>query len=137
MENSAAMENERLRILRMIEEGKVNAEEGSSLLEALTQGAKNQKTFGRGVGTSTGKSDGPQWFRVRVTNMATGRNKATVNIPFALAEWGLQIGARFAPEIGEFNLAELNRILREQGTEGKIIDVVDEEDGEHVEIYIE
>jgi hypothetical protein len=93
--------------------------------------------MGREFGRTGANPGGPQWFRVRVTNIATGRTRATVNIPLALAEWGLQIGARFAPEVADVDLAELSRLLNEKGTEGKIVDVLDEEDGEHVEIFIE
>jgi hypothetical protein len=53
-----------------------------------------------------------------------------------LMEWGLRIGAQFAPEVSNVNLEELGQVLR-SGVEGKIIDVIDEEDGEHVEIFVE
>jgi hypothetical protein len=134
MENQTSFDSERLRVLRMVEEGKVNATEGITLLEALGQGYKKPKLSSGQFGPAAG---GPQWFRIRVTHIASGRTKATVNIPLALAEWGLQIGARFAPEVGDIDLAELSRLLNEKGTEGKIVDVVDEDDGEHVEIFIE
>ncbi len=74
---------------------------------------------------------------MRVTDLDTGRSKATVNIPFSLMDWGLRIGAKFAPEVAEYNLGELTRILREGELGGKIIDVTDDEDGEHVEIFVE
>jgi hypothetical protein len=51
-------------------------------------------------------------------------------------EWGLQIGAQFAPEVANLDLGELKEMLQ-SGVEGKVIDVIDEEDGEHVEIFIE
>jgi hypothetical protein len=51
-------------------------------------------------------------------------------------DWGLKIGAQFAPEVSDVNLTQLGEALR-SGVEGKIIDVVDEEDGEHVEIFVE
>ncbi len=131
MDNSfSTIENERMRVLHLIEEGKVSASEGMNLLEALGNGQKTKST------SKIGKT-GPEWFRVRVTQVETGRPKATVNIPIGLAEWGLRIGAKFAPEIGDVNLAELRTMLDERGLEGKIIDVVDEDDGEHVEIFIE
>ena len=51
-------------------------------------------------------------------------------------EWGLQIGAQFAPEVANINSEELIEALQ-SGVDGKIVDVIDEEDGEHVEIFIE
>ena len=132
MENKTTnVDEERLRVLRMVEEGKLNAAEGINLLETLSQGQKSAKAPARAG------ANGPQWFRVRVTDLDTGRSKATVNIPMSLMDWGLRIGAKFAPEVADYNLNELTRILREDGLNGKIIDVVDDEDGEHVEIFVE
>jgi hypothetical protein len=51
-------------------------------------------------------------------------------------EWGMQIGAQFAPEVGDLDFEELKAMLQ-SGVEGKVVDVIDEEDGEHVEIFIE
>ena len=51
-------------------------------------------------------------------------------------EAGMKIGAHFAPEIDGVNMGQLMEALR-LGTTGKIIDVVDDEDGEHVEIFVE
>ena len=118
---------ERMKILKMIEEGKVSAEEGAKLLAAL---ANTNRPSG-GLGAS-----GAKWLRVRVTDVATGRSKATVQIPISLMDAGMKIGAHFAPEIDGVNMDQLMEALR-LGTTGKIIDVVDEEDGEHVEIYVE
>jgi hypothetical protein len=133
MEQTSAFESERLRVLRLVEEGKISANEGINLLEALQPGQRSKNSSRSGASTA----GSPQWFRVRVTDNETGRSKATVNIPLGLAEWGLRIGARYAPEVADFDLAELSNMLTEKGLEGKIIDVVDDEDGEHVEIYIE
>ena len=49
---------------------------------------------------------------------------------------GMKIGAHFAPEVEGVDMTNVMDALR-SGVTGKIIDVVDEEDGEHVEIYIE
>ncbi|MCS7010313.1 MAG: hypothetical protein N2049_11300 [Anaerolineales bacterium] len=117
---------ERMKILKMIEEGKLSAEEGAKLLAALSNPARPS-----GTSTSTAK-----WLRVRVTDLNTGRAKATVQIPFSLVEAGLKIGAHFAPEIEGVDMGPLMEALR-AGVTGKIIDVTDEEDGEHVEIFVE
>jgi hypothetical protein len=125
-----ATTEERIKILNMIREGKITAEEGAKLLSALSGG---QREVRRMVSRTAG---GPRWCRVRVTDLVTGKNKVSVNIPLGLVEWGIQIGAQFAPEVGNIDLAQLNEMLH-SGLEGKIVDVVDEEDGEHVEIFIE
>ncbi len=118
---------ERMKILKMIEEGKVSAEEGAKLLAALSNA---NRPLG-GLAAS-----GAKWLRVRVTEVATGRSKATVQIPISLMEAGMKIGAHFAPEIDGVNMDQLMEALR-AGMTGKIIDVVDDEDGEHVEIFVE
>jgi len=122
-----ATTEERMKILKMIEEGKLSAEEGAKLLSAL---ASANRPLG-GLSAS-----GAKWLRVRVTEVATGRSKATVQIPISLMEAGMKIGAHFAPEIDGVNMDQLMEALR-SGMTGKIIDVVDDEDGEHVEIFVE
>ena len=124
--------DERMLILRMIEDGKISAEEGAKLLTSLgqepvrkPQSIVHQKKLGN-----------PQWFKVRVSDSQTGKMKALVNLPIGLMDWGLRVGAQFAPEMEGLDLGELSEILR-TGADGKIVEVLDEEDGEHVEIYIE
>lgn len=125
-----ATTEERMKILTMIREGKITAEEGAKLLSALGESQKPSRSIGTRV------SGEPRWFRVRVTDLVSGKTKVSVNIPFGLMEWGLQIGAQFAPEVGNLDFEQLKEMLQ-SGVEGKIVDVIDEEDGEHVEIFIE
>jgi hypothetical protein len=73
---------------------------------------------------------------VKVTDMSSGRSKATVQIPISLLEAGMKIGAHFAPEVEGVEMSEIMEALR-SGMTGKIVDVMDEEDGEHVEIFVE
>ena len=108
----------------------MSAEEGTWLLSALGSGSRLVSSAG-GLAAS-----GAKWLRVRVTDVASGRSKATVQIPISLMEAGMKIGAHFAPEIDGVNMDQLMEALR-LGTTGKIIDVVDDEDGEHVEIFVE
>ncbi len=122
-----ATTEERMKILKMIEEGKVSAEEGAKLLSALA--SANRPAGGL-------SASGAKWLRVRVTDVNSGRSKATVQIPISLMEAGMKIGAHFAPEIDGVNMDQLLEALR-SGMTGKIIDVTDDEDGEHVEIYVE
>ena len=122
-----ATTEERMKILKMIEEGKLSAQEGAKLLSAL---ASANRPLG---GLS---ATGAKWLRVRVTDVTNGRSKATVQIPISLMEAGMKIGAHFAPEIDGVNMDQLMEALR-SGMTGKIIDVIDDEDGEHVEIFVE
>lgn len=123
-----ATAEERLKILKMIDEGKISAEEGAKLLAALSESRKpKNKPAIRGAAGNT------RWLRVRVTDNFTGKTKATVNLPLRLVDAGLNIASQYAPDVAFDELIEAIN----SGIEGKIIDVMDEEDGEHVEIYIE
>ena len=121
---------ERMKILKMIEEGKISADEGSKLLSALSGARKGIPTPPRPAGGSA------RWLRIRVTDVRTGRSKASVQIPLALVDAGMKIGAHFAPEVEGVDMSNVMDSIR-MGVTGKIIDVVDEEDGEHVEIFVE
>ena len=120
---------ERIKILNMIAEGKISAEEGAELLKALKSASGKAKTSSP-VGVE------PRFLRVRVTSTETGRVKANINIPLSLINVGLRMGARFAPELDGYEFAEVMEAIQE-GQLGKIVDVADEEEGEHVEIYVE
>ena len=125
-----ASSEERMKILKMIEDGKLSAEEGTKLLATLSE--KRGPIPPRGPGMP----GAPRWLRIRVTDVRSGRSKASVQIPLALVDAGMKIGAHFAPEVEGVDMANVMDALR-SGMTGKIIDVTDEEDGEHVEIYVE
>ncbi|GAB4541573.1 MAG: hypothetical protein Fur002_10240 [Anaerolineales bacterium] len=127
---------ERMKILKMIEEGKISADEGASLLAALSETRKGFPAAPRPPMPPGGMRGGARWLRIRVTDTKTGRSKASVQIPLALVDAGMKIGAHFAPEVEGVDMANVMEALR-MGVTGKIIDVVDDEDGEHVEIYVE
>ena len=122
-------DDERLKILKMIEDGKISANEGAELLKALGQDRKRAWVTTKPPGSS------PRWFKVSVTDVVTGKSRASVTIPMSLMDWGLKVGAQFAPQ-ADIDLDGLREALS-AGIEGKILDVIDEEDGEHVEIYVE
>jgi hypothetical protein len=121
--------DERMRILKMIEEHKITAEEGAKLLAVMggSGGAADATEVGRGAG---------KWMRIRVTDIATGRSKASVQIPIALLDAGTKIGAHFVPEVERVDMTRVLDAIR-AGASGKIIDVMDEKDGEHVEIFVD
>ncbi len=125
-----ATTEERLQILKMIEEGKISAAEGADLLRAL-----DKKDAGSAAEPLRGASQ-PRWFRVRITDTGTGKNKVNVNIPMGLVQVGMKMGARFAPDIESVNYEELMDSIR-MGKQGKVIDITDEDDGERIEIFVE
>jgi hypothetical protein len=122
-----SLHDERMQILNMIQSGQVSAEEGAKLLAALKAGAK---------GTPPAEGAQPRWFRVRITDLKSGKSKVNVNIPMSLVNVGMKMGARFVPEAEGVDYEELAAAIR-SGAQGKVVDVEDEESGEHVEIFVE
>jgi len=121
---------ERMKILKMISDGKITAEEGSRLISALSQ--RSEKEI-----KSAKRSLSNQMLRVRVTDMSTGKTKVNVNVPMKLVDAGLNIAAQFTPEMENAQMMEAVKEALAENISGKIVDVVDEEDQEHVEIFIE
>ena len=128
-----ATTEERIKILKMIEEGKITAEEGAKLLAALAESRRMPPPPPAAMAGSGGEA---RWFRVRVTDMATGKTKVNVNIPMGLVNVGIKMGARFAPGLETEQMEAIAEALK-SGAMGKIIDVMDDEDGERVEIFVE
>jgi hypothetical protein len=120
-----------MQILHMVAEAKITAEEGAKLLAALDPEKKKAASL-----RPSDASSEPRWFRVRVTDLATGKSKVNVNLPIGLVDVGMRMGARFAPELEGMDLAQIIEQMR-TGAQGKIVEVEDAEDGERVEIYIE
>ena len=82
-------------------------------------------------------SNSGKWLRVRVTDLRTGESKANVKSPVSLADFGMKMAARFAPSaIEDLDMNEIIAAMKSGGEE-KLVDVEDEEKGEHVEIFIE
>ena len=73
---------------------------------------------------------------MRVTDIGTGKSKVSVNIPMGLVNAGIKMGARFAPDLEGVNFDEISELIK-SGAQGKIVDVVDNEEGERVEIFVE
>lgn len=126
---------ERMRVLRMIEEDKISAEEGTLLLKAIE---KSSKKSGRRPSApqppASGESSG-RWMRLRVSDTGSGRTKVNMTLPLGLVSMGLQVGARFVPEVNNLDVTQIRDALR-SGMPGKILEVMDD-DGELVEIFVE
>jgi len=119
---------ERMRILKMLEEGTITADEAAKLLQAITTGA-----------TVSGRTNGgraPRWLRVRITDTHTNQTKVSINIPMGLVRTGIRMGARFVPGAADIDYQEL-LVAIQSGETGKIFEMVDEAQGERVEIWAE
>lgn len=125
------MREEQLKILKMIEEGTITAEEGNKLLSSIEESGEK---------LDTEKGTGPKWLRIKVlSNEKGGKNKVNVNVPIALVETGLKIGKSFDKDLEEsmkdINIQEILEMIK-NGAEGKIVEVETDE-GDTVEVYLE
>jgi len=123
------VDREKLSILKMIEEGRVTAEEGLRLLEALD-------TPRRGPARPAARR-----LRVRVSELGTGRTRAQVNIPLDLVDLGLRWAARSVNRrirIGEIEIdpKRLSAAVR-RGDVGRLLDYTDDDENARVEIILE
>lgn len=125
---------ERLRVLKMLQEGKISANEAAQILEALEEipspsAAKTPAAVS--IPSRPGK-----WFRVRVTDTDSGKTRVNVRLPLNMVSAGVKMGMRFSPEVEGLDVNELMAFIN-SGEIGQIVDVFDDEDGEHVEVFIE
>jgi hypothetical protein len=120
---------ERLQVLKMIQSGQITADEGARLLEALTE---------RETEPPASEAESPRkrtrWVRIRVSDLKTGQQKVDMRMPWNLISVGLDMGARFSRR--EISMGELAEVVQ-SGAEGKIVDILDEEDSERIEIIVE
>ncbi len=127
------MDEEQVRVLQMLKEEKITVDEALKLLEAmeLPQELPPDAPVGRA-----------KWLRIRVTEFGKDKPKIMVNVPAGLVDWALKTGNKFAA-LGGTDLDGMGIDLNElrthllHGIRGKIVDVIDEEEKQHVEITIE
>lgn len=134
----ATME-ERMKILTMVQEGKITPEDAAQLLEAINSApaAPRRPSPPPAPGEDLpGLGRKPRWLRVRVTDTDSGRPRVNVRLPISMVSVGLKMGSKFAPQIEGLDDGQLMQII-ESGELGQIVDVYDEDDGEHVEVFLE
>ena len=124
------MNKERMMILEMLEDGKIADDEAVKFLETLektrSEPDRNKKDHLKGHG---------KFFRINITDTPMGKSRANIRIPLSVIGADEKFGAHFAPNIDGIENEMLLQAAR-SGEVGKIIDVFDHEDGEHIEIYI-
>ena len=136
--------SERQEILELLAKGKINADEAAELLSSVSEKVAEsipepQKAAApmppeAPIMETDGKN--PTWFKVRVRNLETGKNKVTVNIPLKMVNFGLKLGKHFAPELEGLDYQELVGMMKTMDA-GMLVEVEDEEDNEHVQVFVE
>lgn len=139
------MGNEKMKILEMIQEGRITAAEGMELLKALEEGEDNKVE-----GLTVTSAD--RFLRVRVVGEKT--LKVNVNVPFTLLRSASKLvvyAMSFVPadkraelehkglDLQALDVEEFIRVV-EESVDGRIVDVEVEDPIEgriKVEVYVE
>lgn len=142
------MNEEKKKILEMIQEGKISASEGLELLQALEE-TEEKANQGQRVGSPAAK----RFLRVRV--YAANSTKVNVNIPLGLLRVASKfagVGMKFIPEearqemakkgidLTQIDVGELLQAIEQGLTDEKLVDVdVDDplEGKVRVEVYVD
>lgn len=125
-------QEERLRILRMVQAGKLTAEEAVQLLEALGE----PRHQGRGRPPAAQAASRPRWFRMRVTDKVTGKVHVDIRLPVHVVTAGAKLGARFSPEAVGLDMNKVIENIR-LGIMGKVLETDSPDKVEKVEVFIE
>ncbi|MGC4190975.1 MAG: hypothetical protein QM589_07410 [Thermomicrobiales bacterium] len=152
-ESSGGLPEDRLEILRLVENGLMSVEEASRILETLDRADRiSADPLGFAFGNTAtepispprpsvspppppaamrGAMPAPRNVRIRISE--DGETQLNLVIPFGLIDSGLKLAKRFAPE----SLLDSRDIRTsiEEGFVGPLLDIYD--DGQHVEILIE
>ena len=134
------MSEERLRILKMVEDKKITAEEAAKLMAAMdTPGGTNGKAH---------------WLKVRVFDKGSDKPKVRVTVPLSLLKIAGRLGGKFSvmmPDEAKRQMEEkgikldaesfedIEKMFDQFAVNGqyKMVDVEDDESGERVEVYVE
>ena len=115
------------RVLRLVAEGRLTAEEAGPILDAL-EGGSGQGTRASASGTSGGRADAPgRVMRVQVTE--AGRTIINLRVPLSL---GLAAVTQ-VPGISEATQDRIRDAI-EAGITGPIVEVDEEGDGVRISI---
>ncbi len=128
------MNEEKLRILKMIEEGKITAEEGAKLMEAMDSSDSRETPSETKPDTGSGKT-----LIIKITEAETGRSKSDIKIPLIFGKAVTSLipkQARIKLNGEGIDIDELLSSMN-SGKKGSILDLTDSDGEDRVEIYIE
>lgn len=133
------MSEERLRILKMVEDKKITAEEAAKLLSAMDSPASQGKAH---------------WLKVRVFDKDSEKPKVRVTVPLSILRIAGKLGGKFQvmmPEearaqmeakgikLDAESLENIEQLFDELAVNGRyqLVNVEDDEGGQRVEVYID
>ena len=122
--------SEKMLILEMLQEGKINAEQAAKLLDAVEEGSS--ETAERSEATA-------KVLKIKVSDKHTGEVKVNMGIPLGIARFLEDLIPAAERARLESQGIDLDTVFAnlDSGAKGKLVDVEDERDGQFIEIWIE
>jgi len=119
---------EKMKILEMLQEGKINTEEAATLLDAL------EEDNGRETSSAPGKV-----LKIKVSDKQSGAVKVNMGLPLGFARFLKDLIPASERARIESQGVDLDAVFSnlDSGAKGKLVDVEDERDGHLIEIWIE
>ncbi len=139
-QETSGLSEERLEILRLVENQTVTAEEAGRLLEALDRSDRSRSSRHETAPFFPAPPPPPEHpgsrggnVRIRITDLSSGKAKINLVLPYRLVDSGIKLAKRFAPG----HLLDSRDIRRsiEGGFSGPLLDLVDGE--QRIEIIVE
>lgn len=139
------MKEESHKVLEMLEQGKITAEQAGRLLSSIEEPGEVEAPFGKK----------PRWLKVKVWDKDADKPKVNVNVPIALLKAGIKVGAKFQSFIPDSaketmaergvdlsqieNIEQLSEVIDSMTLSGPFVlaEVENAEDNERVEVTIE
>ena len=122
---------EKMKVLTMIQEGKITAEEGAKLLEVLDEGDS-------GLEQASASGQGKN-IKIKVSELDSGTVKVNLNLPLGIARFVKSFIPQEAKDELEARGIDLEALMStlDSGAVGKLVEVEDEQDRHRIEIWIE
>ena len=129
-----SLSEEKMKILKLLEEKKISAEEAAELLEALEESEEKEEEIAQPKTFREGKS-----LKIRVSDSNTGKVRVNLTIPLRLARFARTMVPAFEKMNLERKGIDIEEIINaiDSGITGKILEVDDELNAQHIEIWIE
>ncbi len=134
------MEKEELeKLFNMVHEGIMTPNEAVRLMEAAEEKGPG------GVSAEEAAAVGDvSSLKIRVTDLSTGKTKVNMSIPLWLVKGALKLGGKKMTfswlgtnGVGGKDMTEQLREMLDAGKRGALLDVLDEEENERVQIFLE
>ncbi len=119
---------EQMKILQMLQEGTIKAEEAAKLLEALEEGEEERTP-----------SESGKVLKIKVSDKNNGAVKVNMGVPLGFARFLKDLIPASERARMESQGVDLDAVFAnlDSGTKGKLVDVEDVKDGHLIEIWIE